>query len=136
MLAFKLQNYNQQLLLFGGDFAIGKLRVFVSFVAHDLNYLQELEILAFRSAFDREDNRSSSHYAHTSMSKNQSPSKNPKAFPYVPFLLGDVFVFYLISLMAGLESSNRFRLMSVLTSVFLFHSEGICNNRMVDELPN
>ena len=33
---------------------------FVSFVAHDLNYLQELEILAFRSAFDREDNRSSS----------------------------------------------------------------------------
>ena len=68
--------------------------------------------------------------------KNQSPSKNPKAFPYVPFLLGDVFVFYLISLMAGLESSNRFRLMSVLTSVFLFHSEGICNNRMVDELPN
>ena len=105
MLAFKLQNYNQQLLLFGGDFAIGKLRVFVSFVAHDLN-LQELEILAFRSAFDREDNRSSSHYAHTSMSKNQSPSKNPKAFPYVPFLLGDVFVFYLISLMAGLESSQ------------------------------
>ena len=60
MLAFKLQNYNQQLLLFGGDFAIGKLRVFVSFVAHDLNYLQELEILAFRSAFDRKDNRSSS----------------------------------------------------------------------------
>ena len=33
---------------------------FVSFVAHDLNYLQELEILAFRSAFDRKDNRSSS----------------------------------------------------------------------------
>ena len=32
---------------------------FVSFVAHDLN-LQELEILAFRSAFDRKDNRSSS----------------------------------------------------------------------------
>ena len=31
----------------------------MSFVAHDLN-LQELEILAFRSAFDREDNRSSS----------------------------------------------------------------------------
>jgi hypothetical protein len=60
MLAFNLQNYNQQLLLFGGDFAIGKLRVFVSFVAHDLNYLQELEFLAFRSAFDREDNRSSS----------------------------------------------------------------------------
>ena len=59
MLAFKLQNYNQQLLLFGGDFAIGKLRVFVSFVAHDLN-LQELEILAFRSAFDRKGNRSSS----------------------------------------------------------------------------
>ena len=60
MLAFNLQNYNQQLLLFGGDFAIGKLRVFVSFVAHDLNYLQELEILAFRSAFDRKGNRSSS----------------------------------------------------------------------------
>ena len=60
MLAFKLQNYNQQLLLFGGDFAIGKLRVFVSFVAHDLNYFQELEILAFRSAFDRKGNRSSS----------------------------------------------------------------------------
>ena len=92
--------------MFGGDFAIGKLRVFVSFVAHDLNYLQELEILAFRSAFDRKDNRSSSHYAPTSMSKNQSPSKNPKAFPYVPFLLGDVFVFYLTSLMAGLESSQ------------------------------
>ena len=51
--------YNQQLLLFGGDFAIGKLRVFVSFVAHDLN-LQELEILAFRSAFDRKGNMSSS----------------------------------------------------------------------------
>ena len=31
MLAFKLQNYNQQLLLFGGDFAIGKLRVFCEF---------------------------------------------------------------------------------------------------------
>ena len=31
----------------------------MSFVAHDLN-LQELEILAFRSAFDRKDNRSSS----------------------------------------------------------------------------
>ena len=91
MLAFNLQNYNQQLLLFGGDFAIGKLRVFVSFVAHDLNYLQELEFLAFLSAFDREDNRSSSHCAPTSMSKNQSPSKNPKAFPYVPFLLGDAF---------------------------------------------
>ena len=33
---------------------------FVSFVAHDLNYFQELEILAFRSAFDRKGNRSSS----------------------------------------------------------------------------
>jgi len=108
----------------------------VSFVAHDLN-LQELEILAFRSAFDKEDNRSSSHYAHTSMSKKISPrAKIPRPFPMCPFLLSDVFVFYLISLMAGLESSNRFRLMSVLTSVFLFHSEGICNNRMVDELPN
>ena len=31
----------------------------MSFVAHDLN-LQELEILAFRSAFDRKGNRSSS----------------------------------------------------------------------------
>ena len=58
MLAFKLQNYNQQLLLFGGDFAIGKLRGSVSFVAHYLN-LQELKILAFRSAFDRKGNRSS-----------------------------------------------------------------------------
>ena len=36
-----------------------KLRVFVSFVAHDLN-LQELEILAFRSAFNRRGKRSSS----------------------------------------------------------------------------
>ena len=94
MLAFNLQNYNQQLLLFGGDFAIGKLRVFVSFVAHDLNYLQELEILAFRSAFDRKGNRSSSHYAPTSMSKNQSPSKIPRPFPMCPFCL----VMYLFSI--------------------------------------
>ena len=93
------------MLLFGGDFASGKLRVFVSFVDHDLN-LQELEILAFRSAFDRKGNRSSSHCAPTSISKNQPPSKDPKAFPYVHILLGDVFVFFLTSLMAGLESSQ------------------------------
>ena len=83
-----------------------KLRVFVSFVAHDLN-LQELEILAFRSAFNRRGKRSSSHCAPASMSKNQSPIKNPKAFPYVPFLLGDAFVFCLFSLMVGSESSQQ-----------------------------
>ena len=86
MLAFKLQNYNQQLLLFGGDFAIGKLRVFVSFVAHDLN-LQELEILAFRNAFDRESNRSmrSSHVLSLAYQKTNPRAKVPRPFPMCPF---------------------------------------------------
>ena len=85
---------------------VDRLRGFVSFGAHDLN-LQELKILALRSAFNRRGKRSSSHCAPASMSKNQSPIKNPKAFPYVHFLLGDVFVFCLFSLMAGLESSQQ-----------------------------